>query len=65
MSAPVASVDLMQLTATIRPLPHARTDDSEPAMDVVTAEAADYVAARTELERRLPRGWQLMSLRSH
>lgn len=55
----------MTLTATIRTAPAtgARNRDGL-TMDVITAEAPDYDSAYTELEGKVPDGWQMLSVRS-
>lgn len=55
----------MILTATIRTAPAtgARNRDGL-TMDVITAEAPDYDTAKTELDAKVPDGWQMLSVRS-
>lgn len=65
-SFPVANVDPMQLTATIRTRPAEgakNVDDLE--MKVITTTATYYDDAYAELQQAVPEGWQMLSVRSH
>ena len=62
----VASVERMQLTATVRTIPDPAANDIDSLrMDVITSEAADYDTAYARLSTRIPDGWQLLSVRRH
>lgn len=64
MSLATPTLDRVILTATIRTRPEDhRTDVSTLAMDVITATADDYDAAKAELEAKTPEGWQMLSIR--
>lgn len=54
----------MILTATIRTRPdeHAKNVD-DLVMDVITATADNYDAAKAELDAKTPEGWQMLSIR--
>ena len=54
----------MILHGTIQqtPAPDA-TSDTDMPLDELTAEAADYDTAYTQLEQQLPDGWRLIAVR--
>lgn len=56
----------MNLTATIRTRPAEGAKNVDGlAMEVLTTTADDYDTAYTDLEARVPAGWQMLSVRSH
>lgn len=66
LSFPAATVDRMQLTATIRTRPDDGAKNVDGlAMEVITTEAPDYDTAKADLDGRVPDGWQMLSVRSH
>jgi hypothetical protein len=66
LSFPAATVDQMQLTATIRTRPAEGAKNVDGlAMDVITETADDYDTALAQLDARVPDGWQKLSVRTH
>lgn len=59
------TLDRVILHGTIQqtPAPGA-TSDTDIPLDELTAEAADYDTAYTQLEQQLPDGWRLISVRT-
>ncbi len=63
-SDPTPSLNRVILHGTIQQTPASgAASDVDMPLDELTAEAADYDQAYTELEQRLPEGWRLIAVR--